>query len=321
MAFLSFLGSLLPKRLFADNTYTNQTEESDEDIAIMEQSETFHLFFRLPAELRHMIIREVLHEHEEATHRVVLFDPLTYRISPTKELASMASPLLFVNSEFRDIALKVYTKVDVFDLGAPTEDQYGHESAWYMVPMNRDYLLYFHPVCDQMEEELKDQSVQKGCLYINPKKDTFITGIVPRQVALTTTFLSQPGDPDQPWKIPRDFVTEQLEDDTCAKITSMRELEWDLDDRCLGCGTCLLCGRIGRPCCTEDFFDGRGAEWRPLYNQGVFTGVESFGFYLLTAGDDMQQFLHNLTVMGGKDCLEEEWDEKYLEFDLERLQV
>lgn len=101
----------------------------------------------------------------------------------------------------------------------------------------------------------------------------------------------------------------------------MRELEWDLDDRCLGCGTCLLCGRISRPCCTEDFFDGRGAEWRPLYNQGVFTGVESFGFYLLTAGDDMQQFLHNLTVMGGKDCLEEEWDEKYLEFDLERLQV
>lgn len=161
MSFLSFLGSFLPTRFFADNTHTNQTEESDEDVAIMEQTETFSPFLRLPAELRHMIIKEALYEHEEATHRVVLFDSLTYRISPTKELASMASPLLFVNSEFRDIALKVYTKVDVFDLGAPTEDQYGHESAWYMVPMNRDYLLYFRDVCEQMEDELEDQSVQK----------------------------------------------------------------------------------------------------------------------------------------------------------------
>lgn len=100
----------------------------------------------------------------------------------------------------------------------------------------------------------------------------------------------------------------------------MRELEWDLDDRCLGCGTCMLCGRVSRPCCTEDFFDGRGAEWSPLYSKAVFTGVESFGFYLLTAGDDMQQFLYELTMLGGKGCLEEEWDKKYLEFDLERPQ-
>lgn len=156
----------------------------------------------------------------------------------------------------------------------------------------------------------------QGCLYINPKKDIFITGMVPRQVAFTTEFRSQINQPHQLWKIPRDFVTEKLQQDTCTKITTIRELEWDIEDRCLGCGTCLLCGRVGRACCLEDFFDERGAEWFPLHCQDVFTGVESFGFYLLTAGDDMQQFLHNLTVMGGKDCLEEEWDKKYLEFDL-----
>lgn len=161
MSFLSFLGSLIPTRFFADNTHIDQIDQTDEDVAIMEQSAKFPLFLRLPTELRHMIIKEALLEHEEATHRVVLFDPLTYRISPTKELASMASPLLFVNTEFRSRALKVYTKVDVFDLGAPEEDQYGKESDWYMVPMNRDYLLYFHDVCDQMEEELEEQSMQK----------------------------------------------------------------------------------------------------------------------------------------------------------------
>lgn len=347
MSFLSFLGSLIPTRFFADNTHANPADQTDEDVAMMEQSEKFSLFPRLPAELRHMIIKEALDEHEEETSRVVLLDPLTYRISPTKELASMAPPLLFVNTEFRTIALKVYTKVDVFDLGAPTEDQYGKESDWYMVPMNRDYLIYFPDVCDQMEEELEDQSVQKvrspsrkqdrlssyplwlhfrfltgctqGCLYINPKKDTFITGIVPRQVALTSTFRSQPGQPDPPWNIPRDFVSEQLEKDTCAKITTVRELEWDLNDRCLGCGTCLLCGRVSRPCCTEDFFDGRGSEWGPLHSKDVFTGVESFGFYLLTAGDDMQQFLCGLTVMGGMDSLQE-WVLNYLEFDLQQPQ-
>lgn len=167
MSFFSFLGSLLPTRFSANNTHTDETDQTDEDVAIMEQSEKFPLFPRLPAELRHMIINEALNEHEEATHRVVLFDPQTYRISPTKELASMASPLLFVNSEFRHIALKVYTKVDVFDLGAPTEDQYDHESAWYMSPMNRDYLLYVPDVVEQMEDELYEveyESVQKVIL-------------------------------------------------------------------------------------------------------------------------------------------------------------
>lgn len=55
-----------------------------------------------------------------------------------------------------------------------------------------------------------------------------------------------------------------------------------------------------------------------MHSQDDFTGVETLGFYLLTAGNDMEQFLHNLTVMGARDCLEQ-WEENYLEFDLERL--
>lgn len=139
-------------------------------------------------------------------------------------------------------------------------------------------------------------------------------------MALTTIFQCMPGEPEKPWTIPRDFVTEKLQGDTRAKIATMRELEWDVEDRCLGCGTCLLCGHVGHMCCTEDFFDERGSQWVPLHSSDVFTGVESFGFYLLTAGNDMEQFLYNFTVMGGKRCLEEVWDRKYLEFDLERLE-
>lgn len=161
MSFLSFLGSFLPKRLFTDNTQINQTDETGEDVDTMEQSDQFSLFPRLPAELRHMIIKEALHEHEEAIRRVVLFNPMMRRISPTKELAAMASPLLFVNAEFRSIALKVYTKVGVFDLGAPRQDQYGDELDWYAVPMNRDYLFYDHGVGTQIRDEVEDQGTQK----------------------------------------------------------------------------------------------------------------------------------------------------------------
>jgi len=146
-----------------------------------------------------------------------------------------------------------------------------------------------------------------------------VTGIIPRQVALTTLCRSLPDEPNPPWKIPRDFVTDQLQEDDSAKITTMRELEWDLDARCLSCGTCLLCGRNRRPCCAEDFFDERGAEWDPYYREDVFTGVKNFGYYRLISPDDMQEFLSAFVLMGGKQCLEE-WQERYLEFDLTRLQ-
>lgn len=134
-------------------------------------------------------------------------------------------------------------------------------------------------------------------------------------------YRSLPDEPNPPWRIPRDFVTDQLEEETCAKITTIRELEWDLDDRCLSCGTCLLCGRSRRPCCTDNFFDidERGAEWEPLFRGDLFTGVETFGFYLMVSPDDMQEFLSDIVLMGGKKCLEEEWQRRFLEFDLTRL--
>lgn len=170
MSFLSFLASFLPKRPLADNTQTTQTDETNEDSAIMEQSEKFPLFPKLPTELRHMVIKEALDEHEKETYRVVLFDPLTYRISPTKELAAMASPLLLVNIEFRKRALNAYTKVGVFDLGVPEDDQYGRESSWYLVPLSREYLMCSRQICDQIEEEAEAQSVQK---VRSPRENSF----------------------------------------------------------------------------------------------------------------------------------------------------
>lgn len=161
MSLLSFLGSLIPTRLFADDTHTNQTDAVDEDVAIMNQSDRFTLFGRLPTELRYTIIEEALYEHEKEIRRVVLLDPRTFRISPTKELATMASPILLVDKEFRSRALWFYTKVNVIDLGAPDEDQYGDEGDWYIVPMNREYLLYSRAICNQMEDEIEDQGVQK----------------------------------------------------------------------------------------------------------------------------------------------------------------
>ncbi|POS70261.1 hypothetical protein DHEL01_v211344 [Diaporthe helianthi] len=316
MSFLSFLSSLLPSGFVANNN----TEPDGVDA--MDPSDGFPAFPRLPAELRHMIIKEALYDHEQEIHRVVLFDPVTRGISPTKELATMASPLLFVNAEARSLALKVYCKIDVFGIRAPEDDEFGDESEWYIVPWLREYLFYSQFIAQQIHgvgDEIKEN---KGCLYINPERDTFVTGITPRQVAHTTVFRSLPAETNPPWKIPRDFITDELQEDTLAKITTIRELEWDLDDRCMSCGSCFHCGRKHRVCCTENFFDdddGRGAEWRPLFRASVFTGVKSFGFYLMVSPDDMQQFLSDMVRMGGKACLEEEWSKRYLEFDLARL--
>lgn len=155
MSFLSFLGSLLPTSFVTNNT------DEPEDVAIMDESDRFPQFRRLPAELRHMIIKEALHEHEEAIHRVVILDPLACRISPTKELATMASPLLFVNTEFRSLALKAYVKVEVFGLDAPEDDQYGDEREWYIVPERREYLFYNYYYGKQIHREVDDDGENK----------------------------------------------------------------------------------------------------------------------------------------------------------------
>ncbi|KAI3397941.1 hypothetical protein diail_10110 [Diaporthe ilicicola] len=313
MSLFSFLASFLPAHLIGDQAPINQPEDA------VKKLDGFPHFHSLPPELRHMIIQEALQQEEY--DRVVLLDPVTHRISPTKELASMVSPLLFVNSEFRTVALGVYTKVNVFVLDAPkADDQYGDESDWYMLPESLQYLDFDCDICELIDMEAGFSGVPQGCLYINPKKDTFIIGIVPRQVALSTAFRTLHDEmTPSPWDQPRDYVTAPLPQSVYAKITTMRELEWDLEHRCLACGTCSFCGRIEVPCCTEDFFDGRGADWGPFYREGVYTSIESYGFYVLAGGEDMQIFLHDLTTMGGKTFLEE-WSKRYLEFDLGRLE-
>lgn len=155
MSFLSFLSSILPTHFVSGNA------DEHEDVTTMDESDKFPQFLGLPAELRHMIIKEAIYEHEEGIHRVVFLDPLARRISPTKELAAMPSPTLFVNTEFRTLALEVYAKPDVLGLGAPMDDQYEDESEWYIVPERREYLFYSHNFGEQIHEEVDDDGVPK----------------------------------------------------------------------------------------------------------------------------------------------------------------
>jgi hypothetical protein len=156
MSFLSFLHSI-----FSTSFFTTNTHESEESSAAMDEPGRFPRFSKLPAELRHMIITEALHEHEKATHRVVMFDPLARRIFPTKELATMASPLLSVNSEFRSVSLKAYTKVKVLGLAAPEHNQFGDGRDWYIVPERREYMVYNSYWSSQLDVEVFDEGVHK----------------------------------------------------------------------------------------------------------------------------------------------------------------
>ncbi|KAJ0120259.1 hypothetical protein J7T55_001116 [Diaporthe amygdali] len=324
MSFFSFLASLLPTRFVAtesqneDHAEMQAKNQTDEHAAVAKWRDRFTLFPRLPPELRHMVIMQALKEEEYA--RVVILDPGTDRISPTVELAARRSPLLFVNSELRGMALTVYTKLDVFSLGAPKDDQYGPEHDWYISPISEfDYLGYYVDIRRQIDQEAKDYGVHKGSLYINPKKDMFITGVIPRTAVQSLYFRSITDDESGPWEPTRDCVTEPLPPSVCGKITKMRDLEWDLEYTDVWRHTCDFCGSSHLPCCTEDFFNERGEDWVPDYPRDVYTSVESYGFYLLAYGDDVQEFLWDLIIMGGKKCLEE-WERRYLEFDLSMLQ-
>lgn len=150
MSFLSFLGSMLPSSLVGSNITQHDSVDT------MDPSDGFPAFPRLPPELRHMIIKEALYTHEQDIHRVVLFDPVTRGISPTKELATMASPLLSVDTESRSLALKTYVKVGVFGIGAPNGGDFGDESDWYIVPWLREYLFYSQLLAVQTYEVDED---------------------------------------------------------------------------------------------------------------------------------------------------------------------
>lgn len=350
MSFFSFLASLLPMHFVAtesqneDHAEMQAKNQTDEHAAVAKRRDIFTLFPRLPPELRHMIIMQALKEEQYA--RVVILDPTTDRISPTVELAARRSPLLFVNSELRGIALTIYTKLDVFSLGAPKDDQYGPEHDWYISPILSmfEYLGFNIDTCRQIDQEAEDYGVHKvrpsdaldslftiaqiflilivrlqGSLYINPKKDMFITGAIPRTAVQSLYFRSITDGESGPWEPTRDCVTEPLPPSVCAKITKMRDLQWDLDCTDVWRNTCYFCGSSHLPCCTGDFFNERGDHWVPFYPRDIYTSVESYGFYLLAYGDDIQEFLWDLITMGGKKCLEE-WERRYWEFDLSRVQ-
>ncbi|KAK2615745.1 hypothetical protein N8I77_002477 [Diaporthe amygdali] len=325
MSFFSFLASLLPMHFVTtesqneDHAEMQAKKQTDEHAAVARWRDRFTLFPRLPPELRHMIIMQALKEEEYG--RVVILDPTTDRISPTVELAARRSPLLFVNSEWRGIALTIYTKLDVFSLGAPKDDQYGPEHDWYIspIPSMFDYLGFNIDICRQIDQEAEDYGVHKGSLYINPKKDMFITGAIPRTAVQSLYFRSITDGEPGPWEPTRDCVTEPLPPSVCAKITKMRDLQWDLDCTDVWRNTCYFCGSSHLPCCTGDFFNERGDHWVPFYPRDIYTSVESYGFYLLAYGDDVQEFLWDLITMGGKKCLEE-WERRYWEFDLSRVQ-
>ncbi|KAL1856911.1 hypothetical protein Daus18300_010565 [Diaporthe australafricana] len=277
--------------------------------------DTFPLFLYLPAELRYMIIEEAL--LEEKHERVVLLDRQTHRVYPTQELAAKANPFLFVSEEFRRRALRVYTKVDVFDLGAPKAKQYGRERSWYMLPESFDYLGIDDDsdISQQIDREATNQGVHKGCMYINPTQDIFIVGIVPRLIAHSTPFRAITGIPIGPWGIPRDLVTAPLSESVRAKITTMREVEWDVGERDLYTGKCNFCGCVGFPCCTEGLDYLRGEDAVPFWLAYTSVSIESYGFYLLAAGKDMQKFFHDFTTLGGKACLEK-WNPSSVQFDM-----
>lgn len=112
------------------------------------------------------IIEVAVNEHdEERCRRVVLFDDKTRRISPTLDLAQDACPLLYVNREFRVIALKTYCKVQVLSIGPPDFEQYGPCDDWY----NDDgQLQYSIDIARQIDEEAR-QASENGDLEVRLK--------------------------------------------------------------------------------------------------------------------------------------------------------
>lgn len=88
----------------------------------------FHIFPKLPIELRLMIIEEALYEDEkDRPARIVLFDNNTYRISPLVEQSKDLSPMLFVNKLFRKVALMIYVMLQVIEVGVPFMGEFGDE--------------------------------------------------------------------------------------------------------------------------------------------------------------------------------------------------
>lgn len=90
--------------------------------------------------MRWLIISMAVSDCEEArSARLVLFDNITRRISPTLDLADHHCPLLYVNKECRNIALMSFSKVDILSIGPPAYEQYGPTESWYSAHHQLEY--------------------------------------------------------------------------------------------------------------------------------------------------------------------------------------
>lgn len=123
----------------------------------------FHIFPKLPIELRMMIIEEALYEDEkDRPARIVLFDHNTYRISPLVEQSKDLSPMLFVNKLFRKVALMVYVMLEVIEVGVPYVGEFGDENDFFNDNGNLEYNLDIARMIDR-------EADGEGRYYEGPK--------------------------------------------------------------------------------------------------------------------------------------------------------
>lgn len=123
----------------------------------------FHIFPKLPIELRLMIIEEALHEDEKGRPaRIVLFDYNTRRISPLVEQSKNLTPMLFVNKLFRKVALTVYVMLDVIEVGVPYMGEFGDEGDFHNDEGDLEYNLDIARLIDR-------EADGEGRFYDGPK--------------------------------------------------------------------------------------------------------------------------------------------------------
>lgn len=123
----------------------------------------FHIFPKLPIELRLMIIEEAIKEDEKGRPaRIVLFDHNTRRISPLVEQSKDLSPMLIVNKLFRKVALTVYIMLDVIEVGVPYMGEFGDEDDFHNDEGDLEYKLEIATLIDR-------EADGEGRYYDGPK--------------------------------------------------------------------------------------------------------------------------------------------------------
>lgn len=93
---------------------------------------------------------------------MVLFDDKTRRISPILDLAQSRCPILYVNREFRTVALQTYMKIQVLLFDPPGIGHYGPEEDWYS---EGGELQYSAEIALQIDQEAR-QAAEDGELKV-----------------------------------------------------------------------------------------------------------------------------------------------------------